>query len=71
MLDHLFKKESTRTRHRATVFGPYLDDYLNGLRRQGYGRKVLLRDLVLIMRFGEYLAKEGVHVAGALAAAFI
>jgi len=64
MLDHLFQKESTRTRHRATAFGPYLDNYLSSLRRRGYGRKVLLRDLVLITRFGEYLTKEGVHVAG-------
>jgi hypothetical protein len=64
MLDDLFRNQSTRSRHRAAMFGPYLDDYLKELRRSGYGRKVLLRNVSLITRLGEYTAKRGVRDAG-------
>jgi len=66
MLDRLWKKQSTRARYRATVFGPYLNDYLEALKRCGCGLKVLRGNLALIARLGEYLAEEGVRDVGSL-----
>jgi integrase/recombinase XerD len=66
VLDDLFRKQSVRSRHRAALFGPYLDDYLKELRRGGYGRKVLHRNVSLITRLGEYLAKRGVRDVGGM-----
>jgi integrase/recombinase XerD len=66
VLDRLWKKQSTAARYRATVFGPCLDDYLEVLRRCGYGLKVLRRNLALIARLGEYLAEEGVRDVGSM-----
>lgn len=66
VLDSLWKKQSTRARYRATVFGPYLDDYLEALRGCGYALKVLRGNLALITRFGEYLADKGVGDIGGI-----
>lgn len=66
VLDDLVQKQSTRTRHRATLFGPYLDDYLDELRRDGYGHKVLRRNVSLITRLGEYIGRQGVRDIGGM-----
>lgn len=60
MLDDLFKKQSAVPRHRATVFGPHLDGYLEELRRVGHRRAVLRRNLFLITRCGEHVRRQGV-----------
>jgi integrase/recombinase XerD len=60
MIDDLLQKQFAVARHRATVFGPHLDDYLAELRRAGHGRAVLRRNLFLVTRFGEQLATQGI-----------
>ena len=66
MLDDLFRKQPTRNRHRAALFGPYLDDYLNEFERGGYTHKVLRRNVSLITRLGDYIAKRGVRDPGGM-----
>lgn len=60
MLDDLFQKQFAVARHRASVFGPHLDGYLEELERVGHARAVLRRNLFLVTRFGERVARQGV-----------
>jgi hypothetical protein len=62
MIDDLVQKEFAKARHRATVFGPYLDDYLEELQRCGHRRAVLRRNLFLVTRRGEYVAVRRVRL---------
>jgi integrase/recombinase XerD len=61
MLNNIIKRECARSRHLATLFGPYLDDYLTELRNQGYKETALRSRLGAVTRFGEYLALHGVR----------
>lgn len=60
MVDDLLQRKFAVARHRATVFGPHLDGYLEELWRAGHRRPVLRRNLFLITRFGEHVGRRGV-----------
>lgn len=66
MLEDLVQKQFAVARHLASVFGPHLDAYLGELRRRGHRRAVLRRHLILVTRFGEFLAANGIHQIGAV-----
>lgn len=52
-------------RHRATLFGPLVDDYLDVLESQGHPAPLRLAHLHLVTRFGLFLAAQRVSdVAG-------
>jgi site-specific recombinase XerC len=61
MLEDLVQKPFALARHRSTLFGPYLEDYFGSLRSQGYADVVLRRDLFVITRFGEHLARRRIQ----------
>ncbi len=60
MLNKIIKRECARSRHLATLFGSYLDDYLSELQEQGYKKSALRFQLGVVSRFGKYLALHGV-----------
>lgn len=59
MVNDLFQRPFAFARHRSTIFGPHIDGYLEDLRKQGFCNYMLRRNLWLITRFGEFLAKVG------------
>lgn len=60
MIDDLVSLSSARGRHRDTLFGPYLDDFLTFLKGQGYSHGARQKYLFTITRFGEYLRRRPV-----------
>lgn len=62
MIDSLFKLEETRERHRAGPLGPYVDDFVDGLRQQGYSAQRLLRMVALVSAFSRWLGRRAVSL---------
>ena len=60
MLSTIIVTEHGRARHLGTLFGPFLDDYLTGLSRNGFTAESLRCKLRGVARFGEFLADHGV-----------
>jgi site-specific recombinase XerD len=61
MLDQILEQPFAVARHRSTLFGPFLDDYLVHLRDRGHTRKTLRGHAQCITLFGEFLSDRAVR----------
>lgn len=62
MLDDYFDRAEIRRRHRAGLFGAYLDDYTSALRAQGFPRTSVRNHCYVIRHFGRWLERRRVSV---------
>jgi site-specific recombinase XerD len=64
VLDSCFKLEETLDRHRQGPLGPYIDGFFEGLRRQGYALRRLLRMIGLVSAFSRWLGRRSAGLRG-------
>jgi integrase/recombinase XerD len=58
MLEHYFRPQ-TVDRFMASWIGPAIEEYVGWLTREGYGQRVVLRRVPLLMHFGEFARSRG------------
>lgn len=62
MIDSFFKLQETRDRHREGPLGPYIDDFVDGLQRQGYSRGRLVPMISLVAGFSRWLGRRAIEI---------
>lgn len=58
MLEEFFANARAIARHRAGIFGPYIDDFAARLSARGYARRSTRFDVWAVSRFGRWLAEH-------------
>ena len=61
MLEQLIRQRHVRAWHQGTLFGPYLDGFLEELAAQDFNRHSICHRLCSVTWFGEYLRHHGVR----------
>ena len=62
MLDDYFKRSEILRRHRAGLFGAYLDEYTSAAKAQGYPRTTVRSHCYVFRFFGQWLERRGFTV---------
>ena len=66
VLEKIYKSEFSRKRYRHTFFGPYLEDFLTPLLKQGYSLSRLGRFVQILTRAGEFLSRKRINSVNAI-----
>ncbi len=62
MIDSFFKLQETRDRYREGPLGPYIDDFVDGLQRQGYAQRRLVPMISLVAGFSRWLGRRATGI---------
>lgn len=61
MLEDYFTLGGVQARHRAGLFGGYLDEFVEYLRKQGYPRQYVRMSVAMVRRFGRWMDRCGLR----------
>jgi site-specific recombinase XerD len=62
VIDSFFKFQETRDRYREGPLGPYIDDFVDGLQRQGYAQMRLVPMISLVAGFSRWLGRRAIEI---------
>jgi site-specific recombinase XerD len=62
VIDSFFKLQETRDRYREGPLGPYIDDFVDGLQRQGYAQGRLVPMISLVAGFSRWLGRRAMAI---------
>jgi site-specific recombinase XerD len=62
MLEEFFVDAQAIGRHRAGVFGPYIDEFVRRLVERGYTKGTVQKHVSAVSRFGRWVSRNGLRV---------